>query len=78
MAADRITVNTICPGRIATGRLATVFGQEAEELAKQVPVGRIGEPEDIAGLVGLLASSKGGYITGSTFHVDGGRRTSLL
>ena len=78
VAADKITVNTICPGRIATGRLATVFGQEAEELAKQVPVGRIGEPEDIAGLVGLLASDKGGYITGSTFHVDGGRRASLL
>ena len=78
VAADKITVNTICPGRIATGRLATVFGQEAEELAKQVPVGRIGEPEDIAGLVGLLASDKGGYITGSTFHVDGGRRANLL
>jgi 3-oxoacyl-[acyl-carrier protein] reductase len=78
IAADKITVNTICPGRIATGRLATVFGQEAEELAKQVPLGRIGQPEDIAGLVGLLASDKGGYITGSTFHVDGGRRASLL
>ncbi len=78
VAADKITVNTICPGRIATGRLATVFGQEAEELAKQVPVGRIGQPEDIAGLVGLLASDKGGYITGSTFHVDGGRRANLL
>jgi 3-oxoacyl-[acyl-carrier protein] reductase len=78
IAADKITVNTICPGRIATGRLATVFGQEAEELAKQVPVGRIGQPEDIAGLVGLLASGKGSYITGSTFHVDGGRRANLL
>ena len=78
VAADKITVNTICPGRIATGRLATVFGQEADELAKQVPLGRIGQPEDIAGLVGLLASDKGSYITGSTFHVDGGRRANLL
>lgn len=78
VAADRITVNTICPGRIATGRLATVFGQEADELAKQVPVGRIGQPQDIAGLVGLLASDKGSYITGATFHVDGGRRANLL
>jgi 3-oxoacyl-[acyl-carrier protein] reductase len=78
VAADQITVNTICPGRIATGRLATVFGQEAEELARQVPLGRIGQPEEIASLVGLLASDKGGYITGSTFHVDGGRRASLL
>jgi 3-oxoacyl-[acyl-carrier protein] reductase len=78
LAADKITVNTICPGRIATGRLATVFGQEADELVKQIPVGRIGQPEDIAGLVGLLASDKGSYITGSTFHVDGGRRANLL
>jgi 3-oxoacyl-[acyl-carrier protein] reductase len=78
VAADKITVNTICPGRVATGRLATVFGQEADELARQVPLGRLGQPEDIASLVGLLASDKGGYITGSTFHVDGGRRTSLL
>ena len=78
LAADKITVNTICPGRVATGRLATVFGQEADELARQVPLGRLGQPEDIASLVGLLASDKGGYITGSTFHVDGGRRASLL
>ena len=78
VAADRITVNTICPGRIATGRLATVFGKEADELVKQIPVGRIGQPEDIAGLVGLLASDKGSYITGATFHVDGGRRANLL
>ncbi len=78
VAADKITVNTICPGRIATSRLATVFGQEADELAKQVPVGRIGQPQDIAGLVGLLASDKGSYITGATFHVDGGRRANLL
>ena len=43
-----------------------------------MPLGRLGQPEDIASLVGLLASDKGGYITGSTFHVDGGRRASLL
>jgi 3-oxoacyl-[acyl-carrier protein] reductase len=78
VAADKITVNTICPGRIATGRLATVFGQESDELVKQIPVGRMGQPEDIAGLVGLLASDKGSYITGATFHVDGGRRANLL
>lgn len=78
VAADNITVNTICPGRIATGRLAKVFDAEAAELAKQVPLGRIGTPEEIAGLVALLASGYGGYITGATFHVDGGRRASLL
>ena len=92
LAAEQITVNTICPGRIATGRLAKVFGgnggdaagggdAEAEMLARiqrEIPMGRIGKPEEIAGLVGLLASPFGAYITGATFHVDGGRRASLL
>ena len=86
VAADAITVNTICPGRIATGRLAKVFGDAANpedaglalELAKQVPLGRIGTPDEIAGLVALLVSDYGGYITGSTLHVDGGRHASIL
>jgi len=86
VAADAITVNTICPGRIATGRLAKVFGDAANpedaglalEIAKQVPLGRIGTPDEIAGLVALLVSDYGGYITGSTLHVDGGRHASIL
>jgi 3-oxoacyl-[acyl-carrier protein] reductase len=88
VAADGITVNTICPGRFATGRLATVFGpggtgevehgEELEKLKKSVPVGRIGDPAEIAALVALLASDDGGYITGATMHVDGGRRANLL
>jgi len=78
VAADNITVNTICPGRIATGRIAKVFDEKAAELAKQVPLGRLGRPEEIAGLVALLASPYGGYLTGATFHVDGGRRASLV
>jgi 3-oxoacyl-[acyl-carrier protein] reductase len=88
VAADRITVNTICPGRIATGRLDKVFGagdgqapvdeRAIAEMAKLVPLGRLGTPDEIAGLVAFLASPWGAYITGSTFHVDGGRRASLL
>ena len=88
VAADRITVNTICPGRIATGRLEKVFGSgdnqapvddvKLAEMAKQIPLGRIGTPDEIAGLVAFLASPWGAYITGSTFHVDGGRRAALL
>jgi 3-oxoacyl-[acyl-carrier protein] reductase len=79
VAADNITVNTICPGRIATGRLDKVFaGASAEDLAKDIPLKRVGRPEEIAGLVVYLASSLGGYVTGATMHVDGGRRASLL
>lgn len=80
VAADGITVNTVCPGRIATGRLAKVFGENATatEMAKDIPLGRVGKPEEIAGLVVFLASALGGYVTGSTLHVDGGRQASLL
>lgn len=88
LAAEGVTVNTICPGRIATGRLAKVFGREgageeadADMLARierDIPMRRVGQPDEIAGLVAFLASPYGAYITGSTFHVDGGRRASLL
>jgi|SRR5450631_1916444 len=88
VAADNITVNTICPGRIATGRLAKVFGAEGDgaaeveamkaKLKNEVPLGRIGQPEEIAGVVAMLVSDSGGYMTGTTLHVDGGRRANLL
>jgi 3-oxoacyl-[acyl-carrier protein] reductase len=88
VAADKITVNTLCPGRIATGRLDKVFGSGAgapvlddqvlAEMAQAIPLGRLGTPDEIAGLVAFLASPWGAYITGATFHVDGGRGASLI
>jgi 3-oxoacyl-[acyl-carrier protein] reductase len=86
VAAHNITVNTICPGRFATGRLAKVYdaGEGAEQeaalrkLASEVPVGRIGGPDEIAALVAMLVSDAGGYLTGATLHMDGGRRANLL
>jgi 3-oxoacyl-[acyl-carrier protein] reductase len=84
LATDGITVNTICPGRIATPRLikaAAANPEDAkllEESAKQIPMQRIGTPDEIAGLVTFLASPFAAYITGSVFHVDGGRRASLI
>jgi 3-oxoacyl-[acyl-carrier protein] reductase len=84
VAADGITVNTLCPGRIATGRLAKVFGIGGEidaarmaEIARDIPVGRLGTPEEIAGFVAFLASPYAAYITGCVFHIDGGRGASL-
>lgn len=88
LAPEGITVNTICPGRIATGRLAKVFGTpgggedaDAEMMARikrEIPMQRVGHVDEIAGLVAFLASPYGAYITGATFHVDGGRRAALL
>ncbi|MGE0314312.1 MAG: SDR family NAD(P)-dependent oxidoreductase [Lautropia sp.] len=89
LAAEQITVNTICPGRIETGRLSKVFGAgggepdaaaQAQMLARiraEIPMQRVGQPAEIAGLVAFLTSGYGAYITGATFHVDGGRRASL-
>ncbi len=87
IASQGITINTICPGRIATGRIGTVFGsgtpgqidpEQLAQMTKQIPMGRIGEPDEIAGLVAFLCSPWAGYISGSVQHVDGGRHASLI
>ena len=88
VARQGVTVNTICPGRFATGRLAKVFGaasapqplgdKEIGDLAAQVPMGRLGDPRELAGLVGFLCSPFAAYVTGCVFHIDGGRRAALL
>jgi 3-oxoacyl-[acyl-carrier protein] reductase len=75
-AADRILVNTICLGlvksaqhdRRAKGDLAAHY----RELAKRVPIGRVGEAEEFADLVAFLASERAGYITGTAINFDGG------
>jgi 3-oxoacyl-[acyl-carrier protein] reductase len=79
LAPSGINVNTICPGYIETSRLEKVFAAAGEspdrmrsELVSQVPMGRIGNVEDIASLVALLTSPRGSYITGTTIQVDGG------
>jgi 3-oxoacyl-[acyl-carrier protein] reductase len=70
LATRSITVNAIAPGFIATDMTA---GLEAEEILKAIPLGRYGQPEDIAGMARFLASDPAAaYITGQTFNVDGG------
>lgn len=84
VARAGINVNTICPGYIETQRLEKVFAAGGEDpkvmrakLEAEVPMGRIGSVEDISGLVALLVSPRGRYITGTTIQVDGGLLRSV-
>jgi 3-oxoacyl-[acyl-carrier protein] reductase len=70
-----ITVNTIAPGRIDTERLRVVGGSID---AAQIPLGRLGEPAEIAAVACFLASDRAGYVTGTVVPVDGGLTRNLL
>jgi glucose 1-dehydrogenase len=74
LAKDRITVNNIGPGAVYTPIDADVEAQPEIEkaLMGEIPLGRWGKPEEIAGLAVYLASDEAGYITGSTYFIDGG------
>jgi 3-oxoacyl-[acyl-carrier protein] reductase len=69
-----ITVNTIAPGRIDTERLRSLSGGDIS----QIPLGRLGEPAEIAAVACFLASDGAGYVTGAVIPVDGGLTRNLL
>ncbi|RVD50551.1 SDR family oxidoreductase, partial [Mesorhizobium sp. M8A.F.Ca.ET.023.02.2.1] len=69
-----ITVNVICPGYIATEMVKAIDEKVLNErIIPQIPVGRLGEPEEIARCVVFLASEDAGFITGSTLTANGGQ-----
>lgn len=76
LAPHGITVNCIAPGRISTpqivGRLFPTEEARRAEIEQRIPMGRFGEPEELAALVAFLASDIAGYITGTQISVDGG------
>ncbi|MDI7864863.1 beta-ketoacyl-ACP reductase [Rhizobiaceae bacterium n13] len=73
-AAKGITVNAICPGYIGTEMVRAVPEKVMNErILPQIPVGRLGEPEEIARCVVFLASDDSGFITGSTISANGGQ-----
>jgi len=67
-----LTVNTVTPGFIDTGMLATVPDKVLDRLRTQIPVGRLGAPEEIARVVCFLAADASSYITGQIWAVNGG------
>ena len=71
-ASRNITVNAVAPGFIETAMTAALPQAAREKLASRIPLGRLGEVQDVAQAVKFLASEEAGYITGQVLHVNGG------
>ena len=72
LAGRNVTVNAVAPGFIATEMTAALGEEILTEVRKQIPLGHLGEPQDIADAVLFLASEAAGFITGQVLTVDGG------
>lgn len=72
IGSRNITANVVAPGFIDTDMTKTLPEEQQAALKTQIPLGRLGSPEDIAHAVAFLASPQAGYITGTTLHVNGG------
>ena len=72
VASRGITVNVVAPGFIETPMTEMLDEKQREKLLGQVPVGRLGTPDEVASAVIYLATSEASYLTGSTLHVNGG------
>ena len=89
LAKDKIRVNNVLPGLILTDRQQQVLTVWSQRLGKsldetkrwreaEIPLGRIGDPEDVANMIVFLASDRAGYVTGVTVQVDGGMVRSMM
>ena len=72
LGSRNITVNCVAPGFIDTDMTRSLSEEQQSALKSQIPLGRLGQPQDIADAVAFLASPKAGYITGIELHVNGG------
>jgi 3-oxoacyl-[acyl-carrier protein] reductase len=71
LASRGITVNSVAPGFISTDMTSSLSEEQKNKLLERVPAGRLGDVDEIAGLVTFLAGDKAGYISGETIHVNG-------
>jgi 3-oxoacyl-[acyl-carrier protein] reductase len=72
IGSRNITVNVVAPGFIDTDMTRALDDKQRDALLRDIPLQRLGEPQDIASAVLFLASPQGGYITGQTLHINGG------
>jgi 3-oxoacyl-[acyl-carrier protein] reductase len=89
MAPFNVLCNVVAPGYMRTGRVEDLAVERARneerdvdevlaEMSGRIPMGRMGEPEELAALVAFLASARASYLTGTTIQVDGGFVQGLL
>ena len=72
LGSRNITVNCVAPGFIETDMTRALSESQTSALTQSIPLGRFGQPDDVAAAVAFLASPQAGYITGTTLHVNGG------
>jgi 3-oxoacyl-[acyl-carrier protein] reductase len=72
VASRGITVNVVAPGFITTPMTDRLPEQQLSRITDAIPLGRLGQPDDVAAAVVYLASNEAGWITGATLHVNGG------
>jgi 3-oxoacyl-[acyl-carrier protein] reductase len=72
VASRGVTVNVVAPGFVQTAMTDVLPEAQRAALAERIPLGRLGQPEDVAAAVAFLAADEAGWITGATLHVNGG------